>query len=191
MLPVLQVSRRSQRLSEVLATSAHTALADAAGPAANGRPLERVPTARSIPRTADRSHSTRDRFHPEAATPAPSRASDLATPSGQPQQPNRSTLAWLLSTIGGNAERAQGADAQGREVDRQLRDPPMSKGVMRPRRERGPRLSDTGSAAVRGMAAALMLATSRLLASTGRPDGPEFGRGALAGVERAFRAVHV
>jgi hypothetical protein len=39
------------------------------------------------------------------------------------------------------------------------------------------------------MAAALMLATSRLLASTGRPDGPEFGRGALAGVERAFRAL--
>lgn len=38
------------------------------------------------------------------------------------------------------------------------------------------------------MAAALMLATSRLLASTGRH---EFGRGALAGVERAFRAEQV
>jgi len=48
-----------------------------------------------------------------------------------------------------------------------------------------PRLSDTGSATAGGMAAALMLATSRLLASTGRP---EFVRGALAGVERVFRA---
>jgi hypothetical protein len=37
-------------------------------------------------------------------------------------------------------------------------------------------LSDTGSATAGGMAAALMLATSRLLASTGRP---EFGHGAL------------
>jgi hypothetical protein len=48
------------------------------------------------------------------------------------------------------------------------------------------RLSDTGSATAGGVAAALMLATSRLLASTGRP---KFGRGALAGVERAFRAL--
>ena len=49
-------------------------------------------------------------------------------------------------------------------------------------------MSDTGSAIAgddSGMAAALMLATSGLVASTGRP---EFGRGALAGVERAFRA---
>jgi hypothetical protein len=46
-------------------------------------------------------------------------------------------------------------------------------------------MSDTGSATAGGMAAALMLATSRLLASTGRL---EVGRGALAGVERAFRA---
>jgi hypothetical protein len=38
-------------------------------------------------------------------------------------------------------------------------------------------VSDTGSATAGGMAAALMLATSRLLASTGRP---ELGRGALA-----------
>jgi hypothetical protein len=49
-------------------------------------------------------------------------------------------------------------------------------------------LSDTGSATAGGMAAALMLATSRLLASAGRP---EVGRGALAGVERAFRANRV
>ena len=42
-----------------------------------------------------------------------------------------------------------------------------------------------GSTTVPGMAAALMLAASRLLASTERP---EFGGGALAGVERAFRA---
>jgi hypothetical protein len=46
-------------------------------------------------------------------------------------------------------------------------------------------VSDTGSATAGAIAAPLMLATSRLLASTGRP---EFGRGALAGVERAFRA---
>ena len=49
-------------------------------------------------------------------------------------------------------------------------------------------LSHTGSATAGGMAAALMLATSRLLARTGRP---EFGRGALAGVERGFRAKRV
>jgi hypothetical protein len=46
-------------------------------------------------------------------------------------------------------------------------------------------VSDTSSATAGGMAAALMLATLRLLASTERP---EFCRGALAGVERAFRA---
>jgi hypothetical protein len=47
------------------------------------------------------------------------------------------------------------------------------------------RKHDTGSATVHGMAAALMLAASRPLANTGRH---EFGRGALACVERAFRA---
>ena len=46
-------------------------------------------------------------------------------------------------------------------------------------------VSDTGSATAGGVAAALMLATSRLLASTGRP---QFGRGSPAGVERASRA---
>ena len=47
-------------------------------------------------------------------------------------------------------------------------------------------LSDTGSATVPAMAPALMLAACRLLASTGRSD---FGPGALAGVERAVRAM--
>jgi hypothetical protein len=46
-------------------------------------------------------------------------------------------------------------------------------------------LSDTGSATAGGVAAALMLATSGLLASTGRAA---LDRGALAGVEHAFRA---
>jgi hypothetical protein len=46
-------------------------------------------------------------------------------------------------------------------------------------------LSDMSSGIAGGVAAALMLATSGLLASTGRA---ELGRGALAGVERAFRA---
>ena len=46
-------------------------------------------------------------------------------------------------------------------------------------------LSDTGSATAGGFAAALMLATSGLTASAGRPA---LGREALAGVERAFRA---
>jgi hypothetical protein len=46
-------------------------------------------------------------------------------------------------------------------------------------------LSDTGSAIVREVATALLLATYGLLASTGRA---ELGRWALASVERAFRA---
>ena len=49
-----------------------------------------------------------------------------------------------------------------------------------------PPVPDTARATAGGMAAPLMLATSRLLASTGRR---EFGRRALAGVERAFRAL--
>jgi hypothetical protein len=46
--------------------------------------------------------------------------------------------------------------------------------------------SDTGSATAGEFAAALMLATSGLLASAGRPA---LGHGALAGVGRAFRAL--
>lgn len=47
-------------------------------------------------------------------------------------------------------------------------------------------LSETGSATAGGVATALVLATSRHLASTRRV---EFGRGALAGRVRAFRAL--
>ena len=46
-------------------------------------------------------------------------------------------------------------------------------------------VSDMGSAKAGGLAAALMLATSVLLASAG---APQLGRGALAGVERALGA---
>ena len=67
----------------LLPASVHPALADATAPTSNGRPLERVADDSKHPRRPDRSSSTRDRLHTDPATPAPSRPSELASPSGQ------------------------------------------------------------------------------------------------------------
>jgi hypothetical protein len=71
-----------------LARSVHPALADAAAPAANGRPLERVADGSKHPRRADRSRSTRDRLHPNAATMTPSYTRALMTAFGA-ERPRR------------------------------------------------------------------------------------------------------
>jgi len=83
------------------ARSPHPALAAAVGPGASGGPLERVPDGYKRPRKADRSNSTRDRVHPDPATPAPSRALDHTTPFGQREPRDQSGGIECYSPSGG------------------------------------------------------------------------------------------
>ena len=88
----------------LLPASVHPALADATAPTSNGRPLERVADDSKHPRRPDRSSSTRDRLHTDPATPAPSRPSELASPSGQRARAGGRPRRRLLSRF---ADRAQ------------------------------------------------------------------------------------
>jgi len=75
-------------------------------PPANGRP-ERDRRALSTPAGGPaRAAAPRDCRHADPATPGPSRAGDLATPTGQSGPRERLSRAWLLSEAGGTAEPA-------------------------------------------------------------------------------------
>lgn len=80
---------RATRSTIHLARSVHPAYLMALRPQLRFARSSASRTARSIPRRADRSRSTRDRLHTDPVTRTPSLASDLATPSGHRQPRER------------------------------------------------------------------------------------------------------
>ena len=77
-----------------VARSVHPVLADSAGPPANGRRGSRPTRSVGSPRRAGVAPRSGDRLHADPATSAPSRAGDLATPTGH-KRPRRRGLSRL------------------------------------------------------------------------------------------------